>query len=187
MILYHGTSKIRGEAILATGIIENNNNNPVFPTGHPLATTPGYVYLTDALELAVKFGIKATVREKYSIGRFISSIKKTVCLFEIHINKNAIEIDADELRTMFPDQAKQLDRLGRAPNLIECLSIFHSVRTSKSLILGKDIKRYLFVEEPYDTKWFILLNRCRQEQNSNYANLLNQISTTLLWQSIDRK
>lgn len=166
---------------------ERRYNEPVFPESYPLPSTKGFIYLTDALELAVRYGIKAAAQEIYAHGHVTRS-RISVCVFCVNIDENIIELDTDEMRMMFPDQIQQLSQLGETASLSDYISIIHSVRVPKKLILCKDIIRYLLIDEPRKQEWLWRLESCqricRLSNRHCYNNLLVETMTSLPWQTI---
>ena len=134
MVLFHGTPKSRGSIIVREKIISCNaklmhedkceeilktvefSSNLIKP--ETLATTPGYVYLTDSMFLAAYYGNKNAIRcnEDYFF------------LFKVELSEDVLEPDEDEIRMVLWEDPKQY------PNAMDSLRVCHSVRYSNDII-----------------------------------------------------
>lgn len=147
MVLFHGTSKRNGEAILREGVIRCHCSRVYTQTDLQtssgsinLATTDGYVYLTPWLPLAAKYGYQASVHTQGE-----KSDKDSFYVFEINIPENILLSDNDELRIHNIPCASLYDYKSS-------LTFFNSVCVNQDLLLHKYCSEYLIASTPFAEK-----------------------------------
>lgn len=134
MVLYHGTTKSRGEQIVKEKCL-SKDAEPTYGEGYggclkeclvlggenlpdTLATTKGYVYLTHSLFYAMYYGNKHCL---------LSNEDKEFYIFKVDIPENILEIDSDEIRittNVHPETVKDYK---------QSLDVCRSVRTPQSI------------------------------------------------------
>lgn len=134
MELFHGTSKSRGDIIVEEGKISCHaklmyedggedvlqsaefSNGLIKPT--TLATTPGYIYLTNSIFKAAYYGnINA-----------VSGNEDSFYLFKVELPETLLEPDEDEIRMALCQDP------GQYPRAIDSLSACHSARYNRDII-----------------------------------------------------
>ncbi|MER2040784.1 MAG: hypothetical protein ABS913_02445 [Desemzia incerta] len=134
LILYHGTSKINGESILKDGKIKSDIKR-VYGKDHLVQpTTNGYVYLTNKIEQAVRYGQHATIMNKEE-----SLTKTIIYIFKIKIPDSELEIDEDEINTMSIWKSSHTDKV---IDVETCLKYLSTARVGRDLLLGEDVISY---------------------------------------------
>ena len=135
MILYHGTTKSRGERIVKGGVISNEASllydeefgkgletgsiscSGIMPT--TLATTKGYVYLTNSLFYAISYGNKNAI--------FMDEPEDYFYVFKVDVDENDLEADSDEVAMVLMKDPKDF------PTAMDTLNACMSARYGKSI------------------------------------------------------
>lgn len=135
MILYHGTTKSRGEQIVKDGVISNEASlvydeefgkgletgsiscSGIMPT--TLATTKGYVYLTNSLFYAISYGNKNAI--------FMDEPEDYFYVFKVDVDENDLEADSDEVAMVLMKDPKDF------PTAKDTLNACMSARYGKSI------------------------------------------------------
>lgn len=126
MTFYHATTQSRGQQIIKTGRISRDAPPAVT---WMLATTPGWVYLSDHIDHAIHWGNKVSILTKET---------EIFYIFKISLPLSQCHPDVDNLiyeEWMSPDEAAEV-------NLTSCLAKCHSCRTANDLIVSEHIVAY---------------------------------------------
>ncbi|PFC85541.1 hypothetical protein CN272_20965 [Bacillus anthracis] len=131
MKLFHGTSLGFGEEILKTGLIKKNQ-----PT-YDNVTDSNFVYLTDRITCAMKYGHKkASSPETYGQDFYI---------FEVEINDDDLQVDLDEIDIFKEVQGNKGDnirKLNGEYTVGNTTPIIHSVRVNHDIEIKKAAGKY---------------------------------------------
>lgn len=143
MKLYHGTSSTYGQQILQEGQINiTTDSNTHYDTNSSiLNTTRGYVYLTDSLKKAYKFGVSSCTNFNRK-NHTIHDLK--VYVFEIEVDSSLLSIDKDECRIQREFWNKEI--FCNECSIENCLKNTNCIKCNKSLILGKEVNRYKILD-----------------------------------------
>jgi hypothetical protein len=143
MILFHGTSELRAQLIIESGKIKSKNVNRIY-NDNKYTTTTGYVYLTDQLYIALRYGRNTVnIEHNYFMGDFEHFGTKVV-IFKVDIDPNLLEPDYDQLEI----ECALGKSLPTVSSFMESLNICKSVRVSKDLIVRKEVINYATVPFP---------------------------------------
>lgn len=130
MILFHGTSKSKGEKILKDGYFsitaEGNYQNKFCAVEgkiHSIETEPGYIYLTNYFSRAYVYA-RSGIVNNYSDD-------KDIYIFKLDIDERELLPDYDELKIVYPKREEKL----RNYNALELLNKIFTTRVAKNLYL----------------------------------------------------
>lgn len=134
MEMYHGTSLKRGNKILNDGIIKKDASKQYGKTCL-MPTTDGYVYLTNDLIKALKYG---------TVADFEDDDIEEYLVFCINIDKSILEADEDEIKyTLIPlGLGKEIKDINN-PTLQETLIYAHSAKVGQDIHLKKCRAKYI--------------------------------------------
>lgn len=139
MILYHGTSsRAANEIFKRGGIIPANDDTVHYITvDSRLRTTQGFVYLTDNIKKAFKFGRSRCTNDN---SKYVGNDDFNVYIFEIKIDEGNLKPDKDQceileniLRTKYNCLECSIDN---------CIKNINSVRCSEELFFKNEVIRY---------------------------------------------
>ncbi|MEG1907675.1 MAG: hypothetical protein RR178_09440 [Gordonibacter sp.] len=160
MRLYHGTIETKGKQIIRDGMIrcnapQNHADNFLCPD------TEGYVYLTDKVDQAYRFG--TIIRPcKYL---------ETVYVFEADVPYELLEIDTDEI---------EIKKRWKDPNVelvvdaATSLKYLDATRIPINLIVGQHVKRYLTVEPSRTT-----IKECQSVKDNQWITLVEECAPAI--------
>lgn len=170
MIVYHGTSSQRGNAILNDGVLKKDAHK-VYSKDHLFPTTDDYIYVTNDLINAIYYGNKTVFNDNKFDEIFI---------FSIELDEAILLPDLDEIKyTLEPFEAINGIKDINNPTLQESLTYALSARIGQDIDLKKYNVKYTKVassflggniEEALETKEVIaLINK-----NNYYAEKYKQ-------------
>lgn len=154
MILFHGTSKSRGEKILKDGYLSitakgNYLDNSFLANGEltSILTEQGYIYLTNYFSQAYIFARSGLVNS--------DSTDKDIYIFKLDIDENELLPDYDEIKIAYSSKKEKF----RNYNAIELLNEISTTRVANNLYLKATKAEFLSI--PCDYTNF---------ENSEYSN-----------------
>lgn len=147
MLVYHGTLKENAESIITQKTIKTTNGtNTQYSHDGYSKTTYGYVYLSKSINEALGFALLSSKNK-------VKNHKQEIAIFEIDIDEDEYEIDMDEKR--YNAMVTQIE-----------LPENSSLRVSRDLIFGTDIKKYCLLSfSDYE-------KGCKYADNSNLDSII---------------
>lgn len=136
MILYHGTTEKIGKEILRSGVIKKNISRRYLDNSG-VATTDGYVYMTNDFTYAVYYGNKNAVLDK----------ENNLIIFKVEINDNLLEPDKDEIEYTLKvfGKVEGFEDINN-PTLEESLKNTKAARVPMDIELDKYAAEYAVIE-----------------------------------------
>lgn len=141
MIYYHGTTEHTSKKIFQDQKISSTAEK-VYGKGHLVKeTTDGYVYLTDKIRWALRYGANAIMMSDLNLS------KENIIVFKINISDSYVEIDEDEIEVVSKWDEGIDDKV---VDISSSLKYLNSVRIPRDLILGKDVVEYFIIPAKSD-------------------------------------
>lgn len=140
MRLYLGTNEERGTKIIEEGLIRCNVDRLYNTTNisEDLATTDGFVYLTDLLPVAIYYGNKAQILWNRQVGQYY--------VFEVEISDTELLPDKDEIQVESGWRKEVLLDDGKYTAAYSLQQV-HSVTVGRDLRLPGDVTRYAILPD----------------------------------------
>lgn len=166
MKLYHGTSSLSAALIESCGYLAKNIDR-TYGSDSALATTDGYIYLTNHPGYAAYMANKEAMFKKAD----------SFVIYEVEVEDNMLEPDIDEL--IYVCQLSETE--AKKCTLTQSLSLSQSCRVPHNLYIGKEVSRkvtmpsssYKAKQDLTSTKDIIVLRGHNQE--SQALKILDQV------------
>lgn len=166
---YHGTSWYQALKIIKDGRVRRTTKELSIykDVSGKYSTTPGYVYLTGSDDQAFRWGKNALfdARSTSNFDELVVSLnlseaqRLAIYIFEVDIiDNNILEPDLDECRIRSsPERAfKRIERCNFC-NTNNCIEKIASVRCTRDIVIGIDVKRYKIMSTKTKDNQFMLL------------------------------